>query len=106
MLAAGGIISEAERDELHRGLEQVRRELADGSFPFADGDEDIQMAIERRLAEVAGLVGGRAPAGSAESTTRRARATTRSRPTWRCSSGRTPPRRSNGSPASPARWST
>ena len=26
MLAARGIISEAERDELHRGLEQVRRD--------------------------------------------------------------------------------
>jgi len=59
MLAARGIISEAERDELHRGLEQVRRELADGSFPFADGDEDIHMAIERRLTEIVGRVGGK-----------------------------------------------
>ena len=59
MLAAQGIISAADRDELHRGLEQVRAELADGSFPFADGDEDIHMAIERRLTEIVGPVGGR-----------------------------------------------
>ena len=40
MLAAQGIISEAERDELHSALDQVERELGEGSFPFADGDED------------------------------------------------------------------
>jgi argininosuccinate lyase len=59
MLAAQGIISDADGAELQRGLEQVRRELADGSFPFADGDEDIHMAIERRLTEIVGRVGGR-----------------------------------------------
>ena len=59
MLAAQGIITESERDELHRGLEQVRRELAGGTFPFADGDEDIHMAIERRLTEIVGRVGGK-----------------------------------------------
>ncbi len=59
MLAAQGIISEAERDELHRGLEQVARELADGSFSFADDDEDIHMAIERRVIEIVGEVGGK-----------------------------------------------
>jgi argininosuccinate lyase len=59
MLAAQGIISDPDRDELLRGLEQVRGELSDGSFPFADGDEDIHMAIERRLTEIVGRVGGR-----------------------------------------------
>ena len=59
MLAAQGIISEAERDQLHRGLQQVRGELLDGTFPFADGDEDIHMAIERRLTEIVGPVGGK-----------------------------------------------
>ena len=59
MLAAQGIISERDRDELHRGLGQVEAELADGSFPFADGDEDIHMAIERRLIEIVGPVGGK-----------------------------------------------
>jgi argininosuccinate lyase len=59
MLAAQGIISDAERDELHRGLDQVERELGDGSFAFADGDEDIHTAIERRLTEIAGPAGGK-----------------------------------------------
>jgi argininosuccinate lyase len=44
---------------LHRALDQVERELADGAFPFADGDEDIHMAIERRVTELAGRVGGK-----------------------------------------------
>jgi argininosuccinate lyase len=59
MLAAQGIISDANRDALVAGLEQVRGELADGSFPFAPRDEDIHMAVERRLTEIAGAVGGR-----------------------------------------------
>jgi argininosuccinate lyase len=59
MLAAKEIISTTERDELHRALEQVGQELADGSFPYADGDEDIHMAIERRVTELAGRVGGK-----------------------------------------------
>jgi argininosuccinate lyase len=59
MLAAREIISPSERDALHRGLDRVERELADGSFPFADGDEDIHMAIERRLTELVGPVGGK-----------------------------------------------
>ncbi len=59
MLGEREIISEPDRDELIRGLEQVRDELRDGAFPFADDDEDIHMAIERRLTEIVGPVGGR-----------------------------------------------
>jgi argininosuccinate lyase len=59
MLAAQGIIGEADRDELHRGLDQVERELGDGTFPFAEQDEDIHMAIERRVTELVGAAGGR-----------------------------------------------
>jgi argininosuccinate lyase len=59
MLAAQGIIAEADRDALLAGLDAVERELADGTFPFAPGDEDIHMAVERRLTELAGPVGGR-----------------------------------------------
>ncbi len=59
MLAAQGIITAADRDELLRALAQVHGELADGSFPLAEGDEDIHMAIERRVTEIAGPVGGR-----------------------------------------------
>jgi argininosuccinate lyase len=59
MLAAQGVISPADGAELHRGLELVRAELSDGTFPFAADDEDIHMAIERRLTEIVGPVGGR-----------------------------------------------
>jgi argininosuccinate lyase len=59
MLAAQGIISEQDRDALLEALLAVERELGDGTFPFADGDEDIHMAIERRVTELAGSVGGK-----------------------------------------------
>ena len=59
MLAAQGIISIGDGEELRRGLEHVRGELSEGTFPFSDGDEDIHMAIERRLTEIVGSVGGR-----------------------------------------------
>ncbi len=59
MLAAREIISEADRDALDAGLDAVQRELAEDRFPFAGTDEDIHMAIERRLTELAGPVGGR-----------------------------------------------
>ncbi len=59
MLAARGIIGEDDRDQLHGALDQVEAELGDGPFPFADGDEDIHMAIERRVTEIAGPVGGK-----------------------------------------------
>src|SRR3954468_10197826 len=59
MLAAQGIIAAEDRDALLAGLDAVEAELRDGSFPFAPDDEDIHMAVERRLTEVAGPVGGR-----------------------------------------------
>ncbi|MDQ2761631.1 MAG: argininosuccinate lyase [Actinomycetota bacterium] len=59
MLAACGIISSEDRDELQRALDQVRRELEDGSFSVSERDEDIHMAIERRVTEIVGAVGGK-----------------------------------------------
>jgi len=59
MLAAIGVIDERERDELLAGLDAVAAELADGRFGFLVDDEDIHMAIERRLTEIAGAVGGK-----------------------------------------------
>ena len=83
MLAAQGIISDEDLEALQGALGQVERELGDGTFPFADGDEDIHMAIERRVTEIAG-------AGRVAGCTPPARATTRWPPTWPCSCGRTP----------------
>jgi argininosuccinate lyase len=59
MLAEAGIISAEDRDALDAGLDRVADELDRGEFVFRDDDEDIHMAIERRLTEVAGPVGGR-----------------------------------------------
>jgi argininosuccinate lyase len=59
MLAARGIIADEDRDALLAGLDAVEAELREGSFVFAEDDEDIHMAVERRLTELAGPVGGR-----------------------------------------------
>jgi argininosuccinate lyase len=59
MLAATGIISDADRDALHSALERVAEELDRGEFVFREDDEDVHMAIERRITEIAGPVGGK-----------------------------------------------
>ncbi len=59
MLAAQQIISEDERDEILRGLDEVAAELEGGAFDFEGGDEDIHMAVERRLTEIVGRAGGK-----------------------------------------------
>ncbi len=59
MLARAGIISEADRDEIVAGLERVRAELESGGFVVEPDDEDMHMAIERRLTELVGPVGGK-----------------------------------------------
>ncbi len=59
MLAACGIIEAGDRDALLAALDRVRAELEDGTFPFQAGDEDVHMAVERRVTEIAGPVGGR-----------------------------------------------
>jgi argininosuccinate lyase len=58
MLAAQGVLSAEDRDALLAGLDAVETELRAGTFGFAPDDEDIHMAVERRLTELAGPVGG------------------------------------------------
>ena len=57
------ILTRTERRALVRGLERVRDELRENRFPFADSDEDIHMAVERRLTELVGPVGGKLHTG-------------------------------------------
>jgi argininosuccinate lyase len=59
MLAAAGVISDADRDALLAALDAVEAELREGRFPFAEDDEDVHMAVERRVTELAGPVGGK-----------------------------------------------
>jgi argininosuccinate lyase len=59
MLTERGILEPEDRDALLAALDAVEGELDDGSFPFRDDDEDVHMAIERRVTELAGAVGGK-----------------------------------------------
>jgi argininosuccinate lyase len=59
MLAGAGIISGADRDALLQALDEVEGELAEGRFAFLPDDEDIHMAVERRVTELAGPPGGK-----------------------------------------------
>ena len=59
MLAACGIITEADRDAIHDGLNQVIEEIRSGKFVFKRELEDIHMNIEARLKELIGEPAGR-----------------------------------------------
>ena len=62
-LQRAGILTATEAKTLMRGLEQVKAELDRKRFRFDPGDEDIHMAIERRLTELVGPVGGKLHTG-------------------------------------------
>ncbi len=59
MLAAKHIISNADLVEIKNGLAAVKKELDAGVFVFEDDDEDIHMAVERRLTELVGDAGAK-----------------------------------------------
>ena len=59
MLARSNIIGDDDLELIERGLEAVREEIESDSFVVRDDDEDIHMAIERRLTEIIGPVGGK-----------------------------------------------
>jgi argininosuccinate lyase len=54
MLADVGLISAGDRDALLEGLGRVEVELRGDTFAFLPSDEDIHMAVERRLGELVG----------------------------------------------------
>jgi argininosuccinate lyase len=62
-LRSAGVLEEAELERLLAALDQVEAELTDGRFEFRDDDEDIHMAIERRLTEIDGSVGPKVHTG-------------------------------------------
>ncbi len=59
MLASSGIVSAEDAAEIERGLEQVREEIESDRFEVRPDDEDVHMAIERRLTELTGDAGAR-----------------------------------------------
>ena len=62
-LVDADVISQAEADTLQEGLRQVKAEFDAGEFEFKPGDEDIHTAVERRLTEIVGAVGGKLHTG-------------------------------------------
>jgi argininosuccinate lyase len=59
MLTRSGIIGDEDLEQIERGLEAVRAEIESDSFVVLEDDEDIHMAIERRLTEIIGPAGGK-----------------------------------------------
>ncbi len=57
MLQKQSIITQDELKEIVEGLTQVESEIRDGRFEFDIADEDIHMAIEKRLTEIIGSAG-------------------------------------------------
>ncbi len=62
-LEKAGVLTPAECRTLIQGLEQVRTELREYHFSAAASDEDIHMAVERRVTELVGPVGGKLHTG-------------------------------------------
>jgi argininosuccinate lyase len=59
MLGARGIVPRRVASRLVAGLREVARELETGRFRERPEDEDVHMAVERRLTELVGPDGGR-----------------------------------------------
>jgi argininosuccinate lyase len=58
-LARLEVLDSGELEQILAGLDKVGAEFAEGRFKTTEGDEDIHMAIERRLIELIGPVGGK-----------------------------------------------
>ncbi|MCC6804790.1 MAG: argininosuccinate lyase [Anaerolineae bacterium] len=62
-IAAAGVLTAQEAEIIVGGLEQVLGEFESGTFELKPGDEDIHTAVERRLTEIVGAVGGKLHTG-------------------------------------------
>ncbi|QPC80996.1 argininosuccinate lyase [Phototrophicus methaneseepsis] len=58
-----GVITADECAQIITGLEKVLAEFEQGLFTLVEGDEDIHTAVERRLTELVGPVGGKLHTG-------------------------------------------
>ncbi|MBN1264136.1 MAG: argininosuccinate lyase [Anaerolineales bacterium] len=62
-LHQAGVLSEGESSTITDGLAQVLEEFQTGTFIPVSEDEDIHTAVERRLTELVGAVGGKLHTG-------------------------------------------
>ena len=57
MLKKQGILNEKEFEDILKGLKEIEKEIEEGKFKFDISDEDIHMAIEKRLTQKIGDAG-------------------------------------------------
>jgi argininosuccinate lyase len=62
-ITQAGVLTEEESRRIISGLEAVAAEFESGSFVFAESDEDIHTAVERRLGELIGSLAGKLHTG-------------------------------------------
>ena len=62
-LKKAGILTSRETTTLIGGLTRIKGEFESARFPFKPEDEDIHMAVERRLTDLLGPVGGKLHTG-------------------------------------------
>ena len=62
-LQRAGALKKNEASKLIKGLRAVEKEISSGKFVFTPGMEDIHMAIEKRLIEKIGRLGGKLHTG-------------------------------------------
>jgi len=58
-----GVLTEEEAEKIIAGLRQVREEMSAGDYPFTADLEDVHMAVEKRLTEIVGPLGGKLHTG-------------------------------------------
>jgi argininosuccinate lyase len=62
-LQKAGLLTDKEASTIVEGLEQVRLEFINDLFAYHPDDEDIHTAVERRLIELTGTMGGKLHTG-------------------------------------------
>ncbi|MGA7194852.1 MAG: argininosuccinate lyase [Anaerolineales bacterium] len=62
-LHSAKILSDEEHAQIALGLATVKEEFTNGKFSFAESDEDIHTAVERRLTELIGATAGKLHTG-------------------------------------------
>jgi argininosuccinate lyase len=63
MLGGAGILPDEDTDALTDGLRRILGEAESGEFRYVNRDEDVHSAVERRLIELVGEVGGKLHTG-------------------------------------------
>src|SRR3972149_3772318 len=64
-LQRAGALKKNEASKIIKGLRAIEKEISSGKFVFTPGMEDIHMAIEKRLIEKIGRLGGKIHTGRA-----------------------------------------